>query len=358
METIEESMPDVRSDRFIRPEDYITPPPPHLQPRYAVTIKPPAEPGPALLTRLEQLRAEVQKYPLRRSNHQRLLRHLARLGRVDDAVEAAESWRKIDPLSTSALRAYADNIARSGQRNRAVRMYASLAELQPNAATIHLRLAEAMEDLGRFDGAAAHYRAAAFLKGGKQTAVVQYLSCLIGARQLRLYEIESRRIKENPALRKVHQLVENLSPAKDIISGTNSSQLASSRTTAGPGLNYTSRRDLRGDLQIRLELPGAEADLDIAVIDPTGRRISGIWRRDASSNFLTHPNTEQLAIHKLRVGNYHIVVSRTDREQKAALSGKLHIKAKNKRRTVPFRLIDDEIKVATVGYQQTMPAYR
>jgi len=289
-----------------------------------------------------QYAALVRQNPLSRKNHKNLVRQLARLGQVEQARAAAEEWRTADPLGTDALTYLADQIARSGDRYRAMRTYASIAELEPGKAASHRRLGEAFRDLGQFAAAAGHFRAAAALEH-KPDDEFDFLYCAAAAGWLPLLDVEAQSALGDRRNRKIRGDVEGL------LSGARQGLLP-----APPGQGKAS-----GELTVRavVDQPGAEVDL--AVIDPAGRRVSGLWRRGAAIADLSSAGEETLALRSLINGTYQIVVtgvasrSASGAPAAAPVSGKVSIRARDKRRTIPFTVYGGEVVLARVKYKKS-----
>ena len=303
---------------------------------YNIKIGPPASYGPAATNKAEQLAARVRQNPLSRSGHRRYVRILSRLGHVEKALAAAKEWRNSDPMGTGALSAYADQIARHGHRDAAMRMYSSIAELEPRSAKIHLRLANAFRDLGDYGAAAGHYRAAAARdKKKKNEFMLDYLFCLAASGQLPLLDIEVRNVTSNRKYRSIHDKV------ADLVAGARNGVLP-----AWPAKGF------KGAMTVKLTTDSPDVDLDLAVIDPAGRRISGLWRRGASAKNVGLIDEETLSVHFLRNGSYQILVSRSDAASSRPVSGKVTVRVRDKRKTLFFTLTGAETAVGQVKYKK------
>jgi hypothetical protein len=107
---------------------------------------------------------------------------------------------------------------------------------------------------------------------------------------------------------------------------------------------------LRGDVQITAQWTGGE-DLDIALIDAQGKRISwlgspvkaGISVRDATST-----RSETLAISNLPAGNYVIEIARASDEGAGSFNqGDVTIRLVNDTRKLPFTLSGPRAELGT-----------
>ena len=303
---------------------------------YNIKIGRPASYGSAAINKAEQLAARVRQNPLSRSSHRRYVRILSRLGHVDKALAAAEAWRNSDPMGTSALSALADQIARHGHRDAAMRMYSSIAELEPRSGKIHLRLANAFRDLGDYGAAAGHYRAAATVnKKKKNEFMLDYLFCLAASGQLSLLDIEVRNVASNRKYRSIQGKVD------DLVAGARNGVLP-----AWPAKGF------KGAMTVKLSNNSPDVDLDLAVIDPAGRRISGLWRRGASAKNIGLIDEETVSLHFLVNGSYQILVSRSDTTSSRPVSGKVTVRVRDKRKTLFFNLTGAETAVGQVKYRK------
>jgi len=287
---------------------------------------------------IDSLAAEVRARPLSRQAHKKYVAALARAGRVDDALVAADAWRKADPLDGGALAAYADALARRGGRAAALRAYASIAEVDPKKAANHSRVAQAFEALGAFDAAAAHRRTAAALDPkSRDESMLRYLYCLAAARMNALLDVEASAVVGDPALRKVRDGVLAL------LDGARRGVLPEQPATQA-----------RGELIVKLSGVRSPVDLDLAVLDPAGRRVSGLWPRGATSVDLPGAEGETLALKALANGRYKILVSTAGGAAPygQAATGTVTIRVRDQRQTFPFSLSGTDAVVAEVRYQK------
>jgi tetratricopeptide (TPR) repeat protein len=324
-------------------------PPPRCdnKPRYNVRISAgPPNPSAQALRKIDQRTAQVRQNPLSRNNHKRLVRLLARLGRIEQARAAAEEWRAADPLGTDALTYLADQIARHGDRFRAMRTYASIAEIDPGKAKFHRRLAQAYRDLGLFGAAAGHFRAAAD-SGGKPDDMRDYLYATAAAGWLPLLNEEANAALGDRKYRKVRKDVEAL------LTGVHTGLLP----------QWPDKDKGHGALTVKLVVDTPGAEIDLAVIDPLGRRVSGLWRRGATVRDLSAASVETLAVSSLRNGTYQVLVTQAAAVSGLAaagapITGKVVIKCRDKRRTIPFTITGSEIVAARVKYKKTKPRWK
>jgi hypothetical protein len=110
---------------------------------------------------------------------------------------------------------------------------------------------------------------------------------------------------------------------------------------------------IRGDLRIDARWSGGH-DLDIAIITPTGRRISwqGGHRRVAAKN-VHDIGSESLGLPRLRKGGYLIEISRTHPEARGPVTGNLNISVLGQRQRIPFELLADSKVVGAIRVRMT-----
>ncbi|WP_437966658.1 FecR domain-containing protein [Sorangium sp. So ce260] len=258
----------------------------------------------------------------------------ATTGRLGEAQELTARWSGRDALDPDALIARADLAARQGDRDRAVRILGGLADVRPGDRAIQARLAELWDAAGRPAYACQHRVALADLAPADAKLVAAAIRCAGDggmselAGQLRL-DLTSA----------VRALVD--------------------RRLAQP--EAPPPADLPGDVQLSAEWTGG-ADLDLALVDAQGRRLSwmgstlgtlGVRSRDATST-----RAESLALRSLPKGSYIVEIARAsagDGASPSALSGaagavrgELTLRLAGETRKVPFALEGARLELGTV----------
>jgi tetratricopeptide (TPR) repeat protein len=309
------------------------------QPEYDIRFAGPSAPSARDAQRVAAFEADVRANPLSRAAHKRYVGALSRLGRAQEALAAADAWRIADPLDPGALAAYADQLARGGDRSKALRAYASIAEIDPARAANHLRAARAFEALGAFDAAASHYRAAAGLDPKTRAAsIVRYLTCLAAAGMRALFEIEAGAALGDPANGKIR------GDLAALVGGARKGVLPVQAEAAA-----------RGELVAVLQANAGGEDVDLSIFDPAGRRISGLWTRNALATGLPGADGEALALQSLVNGSYRVVVSRAGGAAGRPVRGTVTVRVRGERRVFPFALTGAEEAVADVRYRKIDP---
>ncbi|AGP41105.1 VIT domain-containing protein [Sorangium cellulosum] len=258
----------------------------------------------------------------------------ATTGRLGEAQELTARWSGRDALDPDALIARADLAARQGDRDRAVRILGGLADVRPGDRAVQTRLAELWDAAGRPAYACQHRVTLAELAPADAKLAAAAIRCAgeggMGelAGQLRL-DLTSA----------VRATVDRLLAQPD----------------APPSA------DLPGDVQLSAAWTGG-ADLDLALIDARGRRLSwmgatlgpvGVRSRDATS-----ARAESLALRNLPKGSYVVEIARASAGDGAsppalagalgAVRGELTLRLAGETRKVPFTLEGARLELGTV----------
>jgi len=330
--------------------------PPRCVPRtvYDVRIKPSVTSGLGRRARLMEAEAAVRGNPTSRAVHKRYLGLLNRADGADAALAAAREWAALDPLGTEALAALGDQLARNGYRAEALRAYAAIAHVGPSNVRNQRRLGEAFRDVGDYAAAAGHFRAAADLSR-EAGDTVEYLRCLAAAGRFALLSHELERLQGDRRLRGARRDLEAL--------------MDTARTGVLPQWKTPA---VKGEITVRLELDDQWSDADLAIVDPAGRRLSGVWGRNSRVADLTLGGSETMGLSWMINGTYIVTVSRTTPMAEAArdprpgsrpaypspITGRVAIRARDQQRTVPFVLSGTEVQVAEVSYRKTQTRCR
>ncbi|MCS6901692.1 MAG: FecR domain-containing protein [Myxococcales bacterium] len=257
----------------------------------------------------------------------------ARHNRVDRASELAERWATRDALDLDALLARADSSARSGDRERSLRRLSSLVDIRSDDITSHTRLADTFDLLGDRERSCAHRISLAELKTDDvklQTAAVR---C---ARSLGAIDLADRLLADLPQAR------------RDAVF----------KALEAPLSNTSS---LKGD--VRLEASwDTDVDLDLALIDPKGRRLSwqGGSKATVTAQEVTSPRGEKVAWSNLGAGSYVLEVTRSKPGATGAVRGTVTVHVVGETRSVPFVLTGQRVEIGwlEVAYQSRLvPAW-
>ncbi|WP_437754651.1 VIT domain-containing protein [Sorangium sp. So ce1389] len=258
----------------------------------------------------------------------------ATTGRLGEAQELTARWSGRDALDPGALIARADLAARQGERDRAARILGGLADVRPGDRAVQTRLAELWDAAGRPAFACQHRVALADLAPADAQLVAAAIRC---AGESGMGELASQlRLDVTSAIRaEVDRRLAQPDAAPSTV--------------------------LSGDVQLSAEWSGG-ADLDLALIDAQGRRLSwmgstlgpvGVRSRDATST-----RAESLALRGLPKGSYIVEIARAstgDGPSTAAapgapevLRGELTLRLAGETRKVPFTLDGARRELGTV----------
>lgn len=275
---------------------YRRPAPPRPQLRIAATH---GSISARMQRRIDDLKGAVARAPSSRSAHRRLVGTATSIGHPQ-AIEFARAWATVDPEYAPALDALADAMAAAGDP-LAMRVYESVVELLPFSEQAHQRLATAYRTQGDTVRECSHRHALASIKPDRSTYARDGAACLGG------------------------------SPAPDIA-------LASG-----------------AQLRATLEWADAQENLDIALLDARGRRLSAL--RPEGIQVRQGRGQEELALRRV-AGVVRVVVTRLRDEGSAStLPATLTLRTPSGRRTFKLDLGEGTTAVARVSWTTPRPVY-
>jgi len=248
----------------------------------------------------------------------------AATGRIGEAQELAARWASRDALDPDALQARADLAARQGDRERGARILSGLADLRPGDRAIQERLAAFHEAAGQRRIACRHRLSLADLVPGDAKLVSEASKC---AREQGLSELSGLLRADAPE--KIRSDIDRLLAAP----------------VAPPAPMF-------GDVRLAGTWNGGE-DLDISLIDATGKRFSwsgapGKFVR-VSTQDATSSRSEKLAFSNLAAGSYTVEIARTSERSTQPVSGELSMTLPGGEvRRVPFTMTGPRAEVGTV----------
>ncbi|MCC6897793.1 MAG: FecR domain-containing protein [Polyangiaceae bacterium] len=248
-------------------------------------------------------------------NHRGALRKLFTLyavgGDVDQARTLAERWSEKEPLDADALTARADIAARNGDREGAIRILGSVVDVRPDDIPSQKRLARLHRWAGRPAVGCRHSLALAQLRSGDASLLAEAVSC-------------GRRNGEGRL-------------ADDILQ---TAEAAVRKAAEAQLTKFDNLRDeLSGDLKLEATWLGGDTDLDIALIDPDGNRVSWLGaptKAVISALDVTSTQRESLALRGAKPGEYVIEVVRGSGS--TPVRGEVIVNVAGARRVVPFFL--------------------
>jgi ferric-dicitrate binding protein FerR (iron transport regulator) len=241
---------------------------------------------------------------------------------VDAAADAAERWAAKAPLDPEALRARADVAARRGDRDAAIRVLGSVVDVRPDDAKAQARLASLWRWAGRPELACRPLQALAERHPGDAGRVVEAIRC---ARRTGRQDL-----------------------ADDLLA-------AAEPKAAGAVQSLLDRPEpddtaLRGDLRVEATWSGADADLDLTIVDPRGQRVSwfgGPTRATVTARDAVSIGRESLALRGASPGEYAIEIARAGGEDDGdVVQGSLIVTVAGTRQRLPFTLRGQHMRLA------------
>lgn len=221
----------------------------HWRPQPRLKVAAAAPPSGKNLSLIESLRRSVAADTTRRSSHGALVRAAIRVGHAD-ALAFARAWADADPDHAPALTSLADVLAGQGDPI-APRAYASALEITPFSSTTHDALARAFANKGDLRRSCSHRRAIVSIDPSDADHHARLAKCLhqsgrTAAARTVLADARGRATKHLSSL-----------------AATEAALSTSFAITGAP----------KGQLRASLTWTG-EDDLDIAIIDAGGHRLS------------------------------------------------------------------------------------
>ena len=285
-------------------------------------------PPPVPAEKVAAARAALQAAPDERGRYRDLVRVLSANGALDELGAVLARWSTRDPLDADAISARADLAARAGDRERALRILDGVASGASSVAN-DVSLLDALaltHERAQDHSAACAFRIAAAETRSDVEHVARALACEIADGHARAFE---------PFLaRKERADIEATAARFDALA----------KGSAAPIEAATS-----GDIVVDATWDAAaNTDVDIAIVDPLGSRLSWAARgRNVRVADATSRRHEALAVSSSSVGAFTIEVTRAGGTA-ARVSGNLSIRAIGERLTVPFFLSGANAQVARV----------
>jgi tetratricopeptide (TPR) repeat protein len=269
---------------------------------------------------IESAREALRVNPDSRDRHRALYRWLSVAGDLDEATQVADRWITRDPMDLDALARKSDALARAGRRDEAVRTLEAMADARPEDTAVLERLATLHERGGDAGLACAWRVSLAEVRPRDAQHLARALRCMRstgdGALAQRMLDAADVTVRE-PAERAAFEGAPIEAP-------------------------------VRGDLQVSASWYGGE-DLDIALIDPQGARIS--WqggRAGVTASGATSPSRESLGVSRASTGEWLVEVVRVtpDDVRGRVTRGEVTVNVLGERRTFSFTLDGARTRVA------------
>ncbi|MBI5514707.1 MAG: FecR domain-containing protein [Deltaproteobacteria bacterium] len=287
-------------------------------------VAPSTEDGGGFNARIEAARRALLSNPDSRDRHRELYRFLSLSGALEEAAEVAQRWATRDPLDPEALQRLGDVAARRGDREKAVRLLAGAVDVRPDDSALLERLALLHERAGEAEAACAYRVSLAELRGADAGALGRAARC--------------ERAAGRPEL--AGRVLEAAAPALR----------AQAEARA---LEPLPADTLRGEFTLDATWDAGE-DLDLALIDPRGARLS--WqggRAGVTARDIQDRGREALGLSRAPTGEYLVEVVRA-RPGTAPVRGRVTVSLLGERRTIPFTLTGPRQRVARVAITREM----
>ncbi len=281
-----------------------------------------AEVAPSLLEAENALRIQ----PDSRDKTVALYKGLMASGRVGEAQEIVARWSKRDALDPEALLARSDLAAMAGDRERALRILSGLADLRPGDKQVQKRLVATFDRMGAATVACQHRLALADLSTDDVDATAQAIRC-----------------SQDQGFGEVSRALFSTAPAS----------LQTRIDTASRSVDLGKLGTLSGDVRITATW-SAPVDLDLALVDKSGRRSS--WTGSVVPNLLvsatdaTSAQRESLGLAGLGLGQYVVEIVRASGDGSTIpVSGEVTMTLPGgETRRVPFTLNGPRTEVGTL----------
>jgi mannose-6-phosphate isomerase-like protein (cupin superfamily)/tetratricopeptide (TPR) repeat protein len=300
----------------------------YSKPRPQIRIRDASEPSGRTLDRIAQLRSARDAQPEERSKHRSLVRAAIYAGHAQ-AMAFAQAWAAADPDHSHALLAMADILAAKGDPN-ALRAYASAVEVNPFSTKLHRRMATAYEGKGDFGRACSHRRALVSINPKSTDDQIKLARCFhrggqIDRARVALQDASERVRSGRSKLSSVERDL-NMSPTPVFVS-------------------------LHGYPEIKAVLTwSTDDDLDIAVVDKRGRRLSAM--RPERVRVREERGRETLTLSELN-GALHVEVTRIGANSDAVpIHAQLEIRTPYGSRTFPVDIDHGTLRIAKVQWNQ------
>lgn len=289
-------------------------------------VSPATSPSADTLAKIDALRRAVDAAPTSRAAHRKLVQAAIRAG-ATDSFTYARAWAEADPDHAPALLAVADLLAARSDP-AAPRAYASAVEAQPFNKQLHQQLAEAFASKGDLARSCAHRRALVSIDPARAGWRVELARCLAGQG---LTDMSRETLTSAPA---------------------RSAEITRALRDLDGGALRPRAPDLPGGAELRASVTfTGDGDVDIAVVDPSGRRLSAL--RPDGVTVIESPGSEVLAYRTVRKP---LVLEVSRRSGQGPVTGQLVVRAPGVTRTYPFTLDQGSLRLATVSYSLNAPA--
>ncbi len=285
---------------------------------------------PVTQSKLTVARAALQSAPDERNKHRDFARLLSSNGDLDELGEVLARWSGRDPMDADVIAMRADLAARSGDRPRALRVLSGVAAGGQADVNVLEALAQSHERAGENEGACA------FRVSVAETRMLDLKGTLA--------DVDSERVAR--AVTCEERSGRASSGGRAWFEGWKDSSVlerALSKVRA-----ESPREQLRGDVVVEATWdPSTSADVDLAVVDSNGQRLSWVTRsKSVRVQDPTSRSREVLAVSTTGTGPFTIELTRASGSNPVRVQ--LSVRALGERSTFPVILNGPVSRVARV----------
>jgi hypothetical protein len=247
---------------------------------------------PVTLQKLTAARAALQSSPDERNKYRDFARLLSANGALEELGEVLARWSSRDPMDPDVIAMRADIAARSGDRARALRVLSGVAASGQADVGVLEALAQSHTRAGDDEGACAFRIAAAEARVSDPKATLELADFERVGRAMACEERTGRGSRRW---------------FDDVKDGASLERAVQKAKTEG-----SVREALRGDVVVTATWDAASgADVDLAVLDPSGQRYSWVTRsKNVRVVDPTSRTTETLAVQSSGAGAFTIELTR------------------------------------------------
>jgi hypothetical protein len=279
---------------------------------------------------IDSARRALLAAPDSRARHRDLYRVLSLAGRFDEAADVATRWSTRDALDPDAIVRLSDAAARHGDRDRAVRILAGTVDVRPDDVDAQRRMAVLHERAGDLAEACAYRVSIAEVRSLDEAALSDAVRC---ERTLGQADGETR-----------------------LLTGVTDGTVRARVATAAGGVGRFVDQTPRGEL-VASATWDTPVDLDVALIDPRGNRVTWLGGRSAglTTRGARDTRSEGLGVSRASIGGWVVEISRASSDTRT-IRGSIDLSALGQRRSVAFTLLpaDTTARVARVDVTREM----
>ncbi len=266
--------------------------------------------------RVSSARLALAASPDDRGKHRDLARALLRRGSFDELEQVLGDWQKRDPLDADAIALRAELLASRGDRASAARVLSGVA---------------ASSDPARLDQ----------LASGASMAGQNELACALRVASAESSPEDATRVARAVRCEREHGRTRSADRWLDEAGARRGAVEAALAAFERPSA-------VSGDIVVDASWSGG-ADLNLAVIDPSGQRLGWLAGRGRAED-TTSRTHEKLAVSSGSVGSFLVEIARSDKSNELAsgATGFIQVSAFGMTKRVPFALAGPSARVARI----------